>query len=283
MNSKKMPKHDEIGKWFKKNIGSCLSWAITFAWLIFIYFKIHNGILPTNLNEFGDFIAGAFAPLAFFWLVRGFYQQGKGLEQNSEALNMQAIELKKTTEALELQVQEMKASVEQQSRLARVYEEELQQKHFQVQPYFEYSFQLTDNFLHDEPICDDDGNVIDHYKDRVIKFTLNIKNIGGTSRNLFIKHRKDQPYLQQTQYKLEHAEIMTILFDVDGQMAQELNDGIEDLTRTFRIRYQDIYGKQYENYIACDVITYIDDETGQVYLQPNLKILSQSQALNHTV
>ena len=158
-----------------------------------------------------------------------------------------------------------------------------QQKHFQVQPYFEYSFQLTDNFLHDEPICDDDGNVIDHYKDRVIKFTLNIKNIGGTSRNLFIKHRKDQPYLQQTQYKLEHAEIMTILFDVDGQMAQELNDGIEDLTRTFRIRYQDIYGKQYENYIACDVITYIDDETGQVYLQPNLKILSQSQALNHTV
>lgn len=146
-----------------------------------------------------------------------------------------------------------------------------------------FSFQLTDNFLHDEPICDDDGNVIDHYKDRVIKFTLNIKNIGGTSRNLFIKHRKDQPYLQQTQYKLEHAEIMTILFDVDGQMAQELNDGIEDLTRTFKIRYQDIYGKQYENYIACDVITYIDDETGQVYLQPNLKILSQSQALNHTV
>lgn len=101
--------------------------------------------MPTNLNEFGDFIAGAFAPLAFFWLVRGFYQQGKGLEQNSEALNMQAIELKKTTEALELQVQEMKASVEQQSRLARVYEEELQQKHFQVQPYFEYSFQFSVN------------------------------------------------------------------------------------------------------------------------------------------
>lgn len=128
--------------WLKLNFGSCLSWAITISWLIFIYFKIHNGILPTDLNEFGDFIAGAFAPLAFFWLVRGFYQQGKGLEQNSEALKLQAIELKKTTEALELQVKEMKASVEQQSRLAQVYEDELQQKHFQVQPYFDYSFQL---------------------------------------------------------------------------------------------------------------------------------------------
>lgn len=115
MNSKKMPKHDEIGKWFKKNIGSCLSWAITFAWLIFIYFKIHNGILPTNLNEFGDFIAGAFAPLAFFWLVRGFYQQGKGLEQNSEALRLQAEELQKSTEALNLQVVELKSTAEGQN------------------------------------------------------------------------------------------------------------------------------------------------------------------------
>lgn len=85
-----------------------MSWAITFAWLIFIYFKIHNGILPTNLNEFGDFIAGAFAPLAFFWLVRGFYQQGKGLEQNSEALIMQAMELSNSTKALNAQVIEQK-------------------------------------------------------------------------------------------------------------------------------------------------------------------------------
>ena len=91
-------------KWIKENIGSCLSWAITIGWLIFIYFKIHNGVLPKDLNEFGNFIAGAFAPLAFFWLVRGFYQQGKGLEQNSEALRMQAVELQKTSTALNLQI-----------------------------------------------------------------------------------------------------------------------------------------------------------------------------------
>lgn len=113
-------------KWIKNNIGSCLSWAITIGWLIFIYFKIHNGVLPKDLNEFGDFIAGAFAPLAFFWLVKGFYQQGEGLKQNSEALKMQATELEKTTQALELQVQEMQLALVQQKALAEITKEDLE-------------------------------------------------------------------------------------------------------------------------------------------------------------
>lgn len=32
---------------------------------------------PTKLNEWGDFIAGFSAPLAFFWLVLGYMQQGE--------------------------------------------------------------------------------------------------------------------------------------------------------------------------------------------------------------
>lgn len=132
--------------WLKRNLASCLSWAITFGWLIFIYFKIHNGILPTDLNEFGDFIAGAFAPLAFFWLVRGFYQQGKGLEQNSRSLELQSQELEKTTKALELQVQEMKLALIQQTSLAETTKQDLElskksfeyqaeNQHISVQPF----------------------------------------------------------------------------------------------------------------------------------------------------
>lgn len=97
-----------ICKFLKNNFGSCLSWAVTFAWLIFIFLKIKDGELPTDLNAFGDFIAGAFAPLAFFWLVRGFYQQGKGLEQNSDALRIQALELQSSTQALNDQVVEQR-------------------------------------------------------------------------------------------------------------------------------------------------------------------------------
>jgi len=184
-----MLKRDEVGRWFKKYLGSCLSWAITVAWLIFIYFKIHNRILPTDLNEFGDFIAGAFAPLAFFWLVRGFYQQGKGLEQNSDALKMQATELEKTTKALEFQIQEMKASVEQQKRMTRVYEEEMQQKHFQAQSYFEYSFKLTENFMSEDADYDEEDNIVSTYQERHIKFSLTIQNLGEIARSFIIKSR----------------------------------------------------------------------------------------------
>lgn len=58
------------------------------------------------LNEIGDFLAGVFSPLAFLWLVLGFLQQGR--------------ELKASTDALTLQAAELRASVLQQEALVRV-------------------------------------------------------------------------------------------------------------------------------------------------------------------
>lgn len=57
-----------------------------------------------KLNELGDFLAGVFGPVAFLWLVLGFLQQGR--------------ELKLSTDALRLQAEELKRSVEQQSIMA---------------------------------------------------------------------------------------------------------------------------------------------------------------------
>ena len=62
-------------------------------------------------NEFGDFFAGAFAPLAFLWLVLGFFQQGQ--------------ELRHSAEALWLQGRELQNSVEQQRELVNVTREQL--------------------------------------------------------------------------------------------------------------------------------------------------------------
>lgn len=59
-------------------------------------------------NEVGDFLAGAFGPLAILWLVAGYFQQGEELRQNTEALRLQANELR--------------ASVEQQQRMAEAAE-----------------------------------------------------------------------------------------------------------------------------------------------------------------
>jgi hypothetical protein len=47
-----------------------------------------------KLNEAGDFLAGVVAPLAFLWLIVGYFQQGDELKQNTEALRLQAEELK---------------------------------------------------------------------------------------------------------------------------------------------------------------------------------------------
>ncbi|WP_339856625.1 hypothetical protein [Roseovarius nubinhibens] len=50
---------------------------------------------PFSLNELGDFLAGAFGPLAIFWLVLGFFQQSRELKNNVHALERQSKELEK--------------------------------------------------------------------------------------------------------------------------------------------------------------------------------------------
>ena len=58
----------------------------------------------TEINAVGDFLAGAFAPLAFLWLVLGYFQQ---------------------SESLRLQIKELTNSVEQQTALVATNEEQL--------------------------------------------------------------------------------------------------------------------------------------------------------------
>ncbi len=62
-------------------------------------------------NEWGDFLAGVFAPLAFLWLVLGFFQQGEELRHSGRALWMQG--------------RELQHSVEQQKELVAVTREQL--------------------------------------------------------------------------------------------------------------------------------------------------------------
>jgi len=70
-------------------------------------------------NTFGDFLAGVFGPLAFAWLVLGYFQQGEELRQN--------------TRALELQAEELRQSVEHQAEMVRVAKEQFQAEIAHVQ------------------------------------------------------------------------------------------------------------------------------------------------------
>lgn len=88
--------------------------GLTLGWMtILCLYALSNWAKFADLrpNEMGDFFAGAFAPLAFFWLVLGFFQQGK--------------ELRHSGEALWLQGRELQHSVEQQRELVKVTREQL--------------------------------------------------------------------------------------------------------------------------------------------------------------
>jgi len=71
---------------------------------------------PSGLNEWGDFLAGAFGPVAFLWLVIGYLQQGKELRNSSEALKEQARELNAAVHQHEQMVRVTEAQLEQGQR-----------------------------------------------------------------------------------------------------------------------------------------------------------------------
>ena len=84
----------------------------------------------------------------------------------------------KTTDALDLQVKEMRASVEQQSRLAEFYENELKQKQFAAKPFL--NFKSENFFIEDRQreIRDADGEVIDVEMGYEASYNLIIENEG---------------------------------------------------------------------------------------------------------
>lgn len=76
-----------------------------------VVFKF-DGFLKLELNELGDFLAGAFGPVAFLWLVLGFLQQGRELRLSSDALQLQAQELKNSVDQQRELVEVTRAQVE---------------------------------------------------------------------------------------------------------------------------------------------------------------------------
>lgn len=80
----------------KDNLGLIFISVVTILYLWIACNLVINfeEVKALKLNEKGDFLAGIFSPLAFLWLVYGYLQQGQELKQNTEALRLQADELK---------------------------------------------------------------------------------------------------------------------------------------------------------------------------------------------
>lgn len=91
--------------------------------------------LPKGLNEWGDFFAGFFSPVAFLWLVIGYLQQGEELRNSNAALKLQADELKASVQQ---QIEMVKISGEQLRHEKEKYQYQIEEKDLATQPIFKF-------------------------------------------------------------------------------------------------------------------------------------------------
>lgn len=68
-------------------------------------------------NNLGDFLAGAAAPLAFLWLIIGFFLQREQLNEQRRSVDIQSTELAHQREELRLQREELRAQRVEAKRL----------------------------------------------------------------------------------------------------------------------------------------------------------------------
>lgn len=92
-----------------------LGLGLTLAWLLLGTAYVDQDVgwtefLRMPAAELGNFFEGAFAPLAFLWLVIGYFLQKKELEQNTLALRAQAEEIQRTAEQAVIQSEKMAES-----------------------------------------------------------------------------------------------------------------------------------------------------------------------------
>lgn len=88
---------------------------VTLAYLALIGWWVStkwSSFLALELNELGDFLAGAFGPIAFLWLVLGFLQQGRELRLQVEELNRSVKQQTVMAEAATEQIKSQKAALD---------------------------------------------------------------------------------------------------------------------------------------------------------------------------
>lgn len=121
--------------------------AFTVAYLLVVCGLVAlkwKAFLCLPLNELGDFFAGAFGPLALLWLVLGYFQQGEELQQNTEALRLQAQELAHSVAEQKALVEISRQQFEVEIKHRR---EDDARQHLNNQPRFKFSAQLAPSSL----------------------------------------------------------------------------------------------------------------------------------------
>lgn len=98
-------------------IAATVLWAA--LWVLIVWQRWESA-RSMDLNQWGDFFAGVIAPIAFLWLILGYFQQGDELAQNTNALRAQERELKRQAEETANLVQQYARQAEASAKLAEL-------------------------------------------------------------------------------------------------------------------------------------------------------------------
>lgn len=100
-----------------------LGLIVTFAYLVVLVALTFSGwseLSALRPNEIGDALAGAFAPLAFLWLIIGYFQASDELNQNTKALRLQEKELRNQVEETRKLVEVEREKLDRADEAARL-------------------------------------------------------------------------------------------------------------------------------------------------------------------
>ena len=134
-------------------------------WIAFAIYMIATGTKPEKLSEWGDFFSGFFSPIAILWLVLGYLQQGDELRNSSEALQLQATELKNSVEQQSALVEVSRLQLAQEKKAM---EDERERRKAATRPVFvpNCSSAMTAN--------------------GITKYEINIRNVGSTATDIVV-------------------------------------------------------------------------------------------------
>lgn len=147
---------------------------VSVLWLVLGGVMLRCYGFPSDLNLWGDFFSGFFAPLAFLWLVIGYLQQGEELKQSTKALELQADELRESVTQQRELVEVTRQQVEDDRRAL---EEERQARQNLARPIFVASFRGNKSAVSVIP-----GSKRQHGT----KYIFNVTNAGSRASGVYI-------------------------------------------------------------------------------------------------
>lgn len=195
---------------------------ISILWIAGIFSFYIFGLFerPSSFNELGDFLAGVFAPVAFVWLILGYIQQGKQLEQNSTAINQQAQALAQQEVALKKQIEEFHSLVEIQERHQI-------DKIISCKPYFIFK------------------KVECELKPKSIEISVTIENHGlGEGVEIYLMHDKCKSPLGNKINKLDINQNLEYTFQLNDECFVNSSSG-DFISTLINNHYRDRLGNKY--------------------------------------